>query len=134
MIELYTTIIAKLAEIQEFSLIDIEGTNEAKIFPSAYVYIQPIKYEQASDDYAVAPINFNVKIEVKPNHRSGFNSPVLNELKQCLKIVNDTKNKLLNEAIDYIDGIMITGEGLTKKQGKYTALLQFIGRVEYLPD
>ena len=134
MIELYLSIAKKLHEIPGLALVDIEGTNEAKLYPAAFISLGDLPYEQLGGGTAIASFPFQVKIELSPKHRSGSNSPVLDALLESFSVVADARNKLTKEDVDYIGGIMLTGESLKKKDGKYEAVLKFIGNVEYSPD
>jgi len=133
MIELYISLASKLREIPGLKLVDIEGTNEAKIFPAAFIDLGEIPYEQTGQGSAIASFPFTIRIELDPKHRSGSNSPVLDALASGFGVVNAIKTTLNNDEIDFIGGIMLTKEGLKKAKGKYEATLNFIGTVEYTP-
>jgi hypothetical protein len=134
MIQLYISLTQKLAEIPELKLIDIDGTEEGKQFPAAFVKIGKLNYQQQQGGATYSEVPITVNIEMNPIHRSGSNSPVLNELVDKMGVIDAIKVKLINEPIDYISGIMLTGEDLIKDKGKYKAVLEFMGYVEFTPE
>ena len=134
MIELYISLAKKLATIPGLKLIDIEGTNEAKIYPAAFIKLGDLPYEQTGQGAAIASFPFSIRVELDPKHRSGSNSPMLEALENGFGVVNAIKSALINDDVDFIAGIMLTGESLEKQNGKYQSVLKFVGTVEYSPD
>lgn len=134
MIQLYVSLTQKLAEVTDLKLIDIAGTNEGKMYPAAFVKLGKLNYQQMQGGSTYAELAITVTVELNPIHRSGSNSPVLDSLQEGFSVVDSVKAKLVNETLDYIGGIMLTGEDLIKQKGKYTAVLEFVGMVEYTPE
>jgi len=134
MINLYQSIQNQINTIPGFAAIDIEGTEEAKLHPAAFIKIQPLTYIQLLEDQLIADVNFTVRIVLNPVHRSGVNSPMLTELKNSFALVAAVKSQLVKMPIDYIDGVMLVGEDLRKVNGKYIALLSFKGAATLVID
>jgi hypothetical protein len=134
MIQLYITITQKLKEVTALRLIDIDGTNEGKLYPAARVKLGKLNYDQMQGGRTNANLPITVTVELNPIHRSGSNSPVLDSLMAGFNVVDAVKAKLVKEEMDYIGGIMLTGEDLIKSDGKYKAILDFTGYVEYTPE
>ncbi len=131
MIQLYVSVTQHLAAIEGLPLVDIAGTNEGKIYPAAFVSLGKLNYEQLNNGSGMAQLPISVNVELNPVHRSGSNSPMLDALTNAFDVVEEVKNKLVKEGVEYISGIMLTGEDLVKTKGKYTAKLDFIGTVQY---
>lgn len=135
MIELYLSIAKKLKEIPELKYIDIDGSEEIKTSPAAFVSLGKIPWESMAENHQYAEFPFSVKLDITPYHRSGADAPVtvLDNLASNLGVINAVKDKLLKEGTDLITGIEITGEDLRKQNGKYSLLLDFKGYVSYEP-
>lgn len=134
MIQLYISLTQKLKELTALKLIDIDGTNEGKMYPAAFVNLGKLNYDQMQGGSTYANLPITVTVELNPIHRSGSNSPVLDALESGFQVVEDIKAKLIKEEVTYIGGIMLTGEDLVKEKGKYKAILEFVGMVEYVPE
>lgn len=135
MIILYLEIAKKLKEISDLKHIDIDGSEEIKTSPSAFISLGKIPWEQLTEGNMNGELPFTVKLDITPYHRSAPDTPepVLIKLKESLGIIELVKTKILNEEITYITGITLAGEELKKQGGKYTLVLDFKGYVSYEP-
>jgi len=133
MIQLYLALAKKLREIpkEQLPLIDIDGTEGIKTHTSAYIKLGKLHYEQQNAGNTMAQLPIYIDVNLNPQHSSESSSPVLDALASSFDVVELVKSKLLNEGIDCISGIMLTGEDLVKQKGKYTAKLELVGLVEY---
>jgi hypothetical protein len=135
MIELYLSIAEKLNEIEELKYIDIDGSEEIKTSPSAFISLGKIPWEQLTEGTMLGEFPFTVKVDITPYHRSAADTPepVLTKLYESLDVIKLVKTKMLNEAITYITGVTLTGEDIKKHGGKFTLILDFKAQVNYEP-
>ena len=135
MIELYLNIEKKLKEIPELKYIDIDGSEEIKTSPAAFISLGKIPWEELTEGNMNGELPFTVKVDITPYHRSAADTPepVLTKLKDSLSVIRTVKDKILNEEIEFITGITLTGEDLKKQNGKYTLVLDFKGYVHCEP-
>jgi hypothetical protein len=131
MIELYLSMQTTLEEIPQLKLIDIEGSENSKIYPSAFIKLGHIPWQQLSEGRYQGEFPFSIRVEVKPNHTSTASSPVLGKLKDSLSFINDIRDLFTKGDILYVDNIVLKGEDLKKqKDGIFTAQFDFTGLVQ----
>ena len=135
MIVLYLELAKKLKEIEELKYIDIDGSEDIKTSPAAFISLGKIPWEQLTEDNMSGELPFTIKLDITPYHRSAPDTPdpVLTKLAENLSIIDLVKTKILNEETTLITGITLTGEELKKQNGKYTLVLDFKGFVSYEP-
>lgn len=135
MIDLYLSITKKLKEIPELKYIDIDGSEEIKTSPAAFISLGKIPWEQLTEGNMNGELPFTIKVDITPYHRSAADTPepVLTKLSESLNVIELVKTKILNQETEFITGVTLVGEELKKQGGKYTLILEFKGYVSYEP-
>ncbi len=135
MIGLYLNTKDKLKELTALRYIDMEGGEEPKIFPAAFINFHPINHEQLHQGGTQADITFDIRLQFTPYLRSEGNTPVaqLDKLADSMQLIEEVKTKLINEDIPGISSIYIIREHIQKKGASYEAPLTFKGRIEWNP-
>lgn len=134
MISLYFTIANQLKSVPGLKLIDLDGTDEVKVTPAAFVNLPDINYTQLQGGNAMAAFPFSIRLELPIQARTeikGNKTDNTEALTEGMAISEAVKNVLIKEGTQLITGIMLTGESLTKANGKYTNTFTFTGTVSY---